>query len=216
MSLCTLSAVLRSHHHEAATHRNLSPADTDVIESTLTTIFSLDKLLQLLRERSASLELLGTRLTWEEHRSAAWVERRQIIDDFTQFITKRARWSTSIYDNTAKDDFPLPRRDSVNSFASAGSDTSVNVNSVTFSRSARFKLAEMLSRDAAYFGSRVTALRHSKIASAGKALDKLIDISRAPVPEELLDEQDRLEEQGITELEQIGKFAMSLVMQWRK
>ncbi|KXN87916.1 hypothetical protein AN958_07926 [Leucoagaricus sp. SymC.cos] len=201
---------------KAATHRNLSPADTDVIESTLGTIFALDKLLQLLRERSASLELLGTRLTWEEHRSAAWVERRQVIDDFTQFIMKRARWNTSIYDRPAKDDSPLARRGSVNSFASAGSDSSVNVNSAAFSRSARFKLAELLSRDAAHFGSRVTALRHGNIASAGKILDKLIDISRAPVPEELLDEQDRLEEKGITELEQVGKFAMNLVMQWRK
>jgi len=180
------------------------------------TIFSLDKLLQLLREHSASLELMATRLTWEEHRSSAWVERRMIIADLTQFIMNRARWSTSVYDNPVKDDFSLARRGSVNSFASAGSDSSVNVNSATFSRSVRFKLAEMLSRDAAHFGSRVTSLRHGRIASAGKALDKLIDLSRTPVPEELLDEQDRLEEKGITELEQIGKFAMNLVMQWRK
>jgi hypothetical protein len=132
----------------------------------------------------------------------------------TQFITKRARWSTSIYNNPVKDD--NSRRGSINSFASAGSDISVNVNSAAFSRSARFKLAELLSRDAAHFGSRVTSLRHGKIAPAGKALDKLIDISRTPVPEELLDEQDRLEEKGVNELEQVGKFAMSLVMQWRK
>lgn len=139
-----------------------------------------------------------------------------IIADLTHFISSRARWSTSIYDNPVKDDLSLARRGSVNSFASAGSDSSVNLNSTTFSRSVRFKLAEMLSRDAAYFGSRVTTLRHGRIASAGKALDKLIDLSRVPVPEELLDEQDRLEEKGITELEQIGKFAMNLVMQWRK
>ncbi|KAF9452205.1 hypothetical protein P691DRAFT_805390 [Macrolepiota fuliginosa MF-IS2] len=199
---------------KAATHRNLSPADTDVIELTLTTIFALDKLLQLLRDRSFSLELLATRLVWEEHRVAAWVERRLIIEDFTQFIAKRVRWNTSMYENPVKDEYPLGRRGSINSFASASSDTSVN--SAAFSRSARFKLAEFLSRDAAHFGSRVTALRHGKIASAGKALDKLIDISRVPVPEELLDEQDRLEEKGINELEQIGKFAMNLVMQWRK
>lgn len=139
-----------------------------------------------------------------------------IIEDFTQFITKRARWNTSIYDNSTKEEYPLARRGSINSFASANSDSSVNVNSAAFSRSARFKLAELLSRDAAHFGSRVTALRHGRIASAGKALDKLIDISRAPVPEELLDEQDCLEEKGINELEQVGKFALSLVMQWRK
>jgi hypothetical protein len=54
------------------------------------------------------------------------------------------------------------------------------------------------------------------VNAAGKALDKLIDHSRQPVPDELLDEQDRLEEMCITDLENIGKFTMSLVMQWRK
>jgi hypothetical protein len=129
---------------------------------------------------------------------------------------KRARWNVSIYESPIKEEYHGGRRGSINSFASAASDSSTNVNSAAYSRSARFKLAELLSRDAAHFGSRVTALRHGKIASAGKALDKLIDISRTPVPEELLDEQDRIEEKGINELEQIGKFAMSLVMQWRK
>jgi hypothetical protein len=95
-------------------------------------------------------------------------------------------------------------------------DSPVSTSSPGFSRSARFKLAELLSRDAAQFAGRVSSLRHSKISVAGKALDKLIDNSRKPVPEELLDEQDRLEEKGIHEMETIGKFAMNLVMQWRK
>jgi hypothetical protein len=54
------------------------------------------------------------------------------------------------------------------------------------------------------------------VNTAGKALDKLIDHSRKPVPDELLDEQERLEEMCINDLENIGKFTMSLVMQWRK
>lgn len=77
-------------------------------------------------------------------------------------------------------------------------------------------MAELLSRDAAQFAARVTSLRHGKITNAGKVLDKLIDHSRRPVPEVLLDEQDNLEEKGISDLEHIGKFVMSLVMQWRK
>lgn len=85
-----------------------------------------------------------------------------------------------------------------------------------FSRGARFKLAEMLSREAAQFASRVSSLRHTKIALAGKALDKLIDDSRKPVPDELLDEQDKLENEGITEMEDVGKFVMQMVMQWKK
>jgi hypothetical protein len=77
-------------------------------------------------------------------------------------------------------------------------------------------MAELLSRDAAQYTGRVTSLKHGMVNAAGKALDKLIDHSRKPVPEALLDEQDRLEEMCISDLENIGKFTLSLVMQWRK
>jgi hypothetical protein len=59
-------------------------------------------------------------------------------------------------------------------------------------------------------------LRHGKITAAGKALDKLIDSSKKPIPDELLDEQDKLEEQGISEMENVGRFTMGVVTQWRK
>ncbi|KAF8165017.1 hypothetical protein B0H34DRAFT_793453 [Crassisporium funariophilum] len=201
---------------KAATQRNLSPEDTDVIELTLTTIMELDKLLHLLRDRSENLEMLNIRLTWEEHRQAGWKERRQIVEDLHTFAVNRARWSPAIYEhNQRPEDSPdITRRGSITSLASIGSDLSVS--SPAFSRSARFRLAELLSRDAAHFTGRVTSLRHGKVMAAGKALDKLIDQSRKPVPEELLDEQDRLEEKCIHEMETIGKFTLSLVMQWRK
>lgn len=200
----------------AATQRNLSPEDTDVIELTLTTIYELDKLLHLLRDRTENLELLAIRLTWEENRTLAWVDRRKLLEDLELFLETRARWSPLIYEVVSKLEEPhnMSRRASITSLASVASDSSVS--SAAFSRSARFKLAEVLSRDAALFAGRITTLRHGKIAAAGKALDKLIDNSRKPVPEELLDEQDRLEEQGISNIEHIGKFAMNMVMQWRK
>jgi len=201
---------------QAATQRNLSPADTDLIELTLTTIYELDKLLHLLRDRSDNLEMMAIRLTWEENRRAGWRERRQITEDLNSFAVNRARWSPSIYDlpqkNEESSEVPT-RRGSIASLASTGSSDSV-INSPTFSRSARFKLAELLSRDAAQFTGRVTSLKHGTVSSAGKALDRLID--RKTVPEALLDEQDRLEEKCIGELENIGKFTLSLVMQWRK
>jgi hypothetical protein len=197
----------------AATQRHLSPEDTDLIELTLTTIYELDKLLNLLRDRSENLDLLGIRLTWEEQRRAAWIERRKILAEIETFLTTRARWSPSIYEFMAKpEEMTLKRRGSI---ASMASDSSVSSNA-GFSRSARFKLAELLSRDAAQFAGRVSSLRHGKIAAAGKALDKLIDNSRGPVPEELLDEQDKLEERGINEMENLGKFIMNVVTQWRK
>ncbi|KAG1892739.1 hypothetical protein F4604DRAFT_1701340 [Suillus subluteus] len=198
---------------KAATQRHLSPEDTDVIELTLTTIYELDKLLHLLRDRSENLDLLGIRLTWEEQRRAAWSDRQKILADIENFLTTRARWSPTIYEFMVKsEEKPSNRRGSV---ASMASDTSVTSNT-GFSRSARFKLAELLSRDSAQFAGRVSSLRHGKVAAAGKALDKLIDNSRRAVPEELLDEQDKLEDKGINEMEHVGKFVMNIVTQWRK
>lgn len=201
---------------EAATQRNLSPADTDLIELTLTTIYELDKLLHLLRDRSDNLELMSIRLSWEEFRTAAWIDRRTILADLTTFLDTRARWTPTVYEEMEVATPPPAsgRRGSLASLASVASDTLLA--SAGFSRSTRFKLAEVLSRDAAQFSARITALRHSKISVAGKMLDKLIDTSRTAVPEDLLDEQDRLEERGIAELDDVGKFAMNAVMQWRK
>ncbi|KAJ7937306.1 hypothetical protein B0H13DRAFT_2246539 [Mycena leptocephala] len=200
---------------KAATQRNLSPADTDLIELTLTTIYELDKLLHLLRDRSENLELLGIRLSWEEFRTAAWIDRRTIIADLKTFLDTRAQWTPAVYDDVGPPPSSVPnRRNSLASLASVASDTLLA--SAGFSRGARFKLAEVLSRDAAQFSARITSLRHSKISAAGKMLDKLIDTSRKAVPEDLLDEQDRLEEKGIAELEHVGKFVMNAVMQWRK
>lgn len=226
--LCSLKACIV----KAAASRNLSPADTDLIEITLTTIYTLDKLIHLLRDRSDNLELLGIRLTWEEKRKAAWTELRNLTTELQQFLETRGRWSPIVYERDEQDEpespstlaserlmLPLPqpslrRRGSAVSLASATSDTLAPT--LGLSRHERFRIAEILSRDAALFASRVSSLRHSKIAAAGKALDKLIDGSRKPVPDELLDEQDRLEDKGINEMEEIGKFVMHVVSQWKK
>ncbi|KAJ3543599.1 hypothetical protein NM688_g5836 [Phlebia brevispora] len=204
---------------KAATQRNLSPADTDLIELTLTTICGLDKLLHLLRDRSDNLELLGIRLIWEERRIAAWRELRSILADLGVFLHSRGRWSPSVYDSSlSEEEDPLPapeqsppivpsrtlrRKGSMVSLASSTSDSVIP--SLVMSRSERFKLAERLSREAAQFSSRVSSLKHNKINAAGKALDRLIDTSRRAVPDELLDEQDRLEDQGLNGMEDIGK-----------
>ncbi|KAF8491416.1 hypothetical protein JB92DRAFT_3006159 [Gautieria morchelliformis] len=225
---------------KAATRRNLSPEDTDLIELTLTTLLALDKLLHLLRDRSESLDLLGLRITWEEQRVTAWRERRFIVGDLEVFLSSRARWSLDTYELqppstpsaapglrfTSPSPSPSPRpssslrkrRDSAASLASISSDTSSSFNgpSSAVSRSTRYKLAELLSHDAALFSGRLTALNHGKVMAAGKTLDKLIDASRKPVPDEILDEQDRLEDKAVKELETIGKFALTVVMQWKR
>lgn len=184
---------------KAATQRNLTPEDTDLVELTLTTLFALDKLLHLLRDRSERLDLLCLRLTWEEHRTAAVSSRNDILSDLQKFLHNSARWSPSVY-------------------AAIGDDLDALTfeNTPGLSRIDRYRLAEALSKDAAQFASRVTHLRHGPVASSGKALDKLIDDSRTPVPDALLDEQDRIEDSCSNELEHIGKFAFSVVMQWKR
>lgn len=210
-----------------------------MIELTLTTLLALDKLLHLLRDRSELLDLLGLRLTWEGQRVTAWKERRSLLHDLEVFLNTRARWSLDTYELqapsnpspspafrfTSPSPSPSPsprpssalakRRDSAASLASISSDTS-NAGLSAFSRSIRYKLSELLSHDAALFSSRLTALNHGKVMAAGKTLDKLIDASRKPVPDEILDEQDRLEDKAIKELDSLGKFAMAVVMQWKR
>lgn len=183
----------------------------------MTTIKEFDKLLHLLRDRSENLDRLGIRLTWEDQRCAAWADRRQLLLDLQAFLSQRARWSPSVYEAIPQLECPAPapalsRRSSATSLAS---ETSSSYPS-GFSRSARFKQAEALSREAAQFAGRISSLRHGKITAAGKALDKLIDSSKKPIPDELLDEQDKLEEQGISEMENVGRFTMGVVTQWRK
>ncbi|KAH9071654.1 hypothetical protein EDB83DRAFT_2517469 [Lactarius deliciosus] len=185
---------------KAASKRNLSPEDTDIIELTLTTIYEFDKLLRLLRDRSENLDLLGTRLSWEEQRCAAVPGGLHL--SMTLFLRLEGSAPTSTP--------TLSRRGSVASLASEASSSS----SSGFSRTARFKLGEALSREAAQFAGRISSLRHGKIAAAGKALDKIIE--NRPVPGELLDEQDKLEEQGVDAMENVGRFVMSVVTQWRK
>ena len=141
------------------------------------------------------------------------------MKDLGAFLKNRAQWSPSIYENIAGETANPPaggntpaRRGSVASVTSASSDTAA----ANMSRAARFKLAEVLSKDAAILSTRISSLRHGKISVAGKTLDKLIDESRKPVPDIILDEQDRLESKGITEMEDLAQFVMNVVMQWKK
>ena len=140
------------------------------------------------------------------------------MKDLGAFLKNRAQWSPSLYENIVGEvtnpsigDTPV-RRGSVASVASASSDTAA----ANMSRAARFKLAEVLSKDAAILSTRISSLRHGRISAAGKILDKLIEESRKPVPDIILDEQDRLECKGITEMEDLGQFVMNVVMQWKK
>ncbi|CAE7226528.1 unnamed protein product [Rhizoctonia solani] len=200
---------------KAATQRNLSREDTDLIEVTLTTLLALDRLLHLLRGRAENLELMSIRLTWEEQRLLAWNEHQSILADLRAYITNRARWSIACFEQA-----PQPSASALDRRLSSASNASgppgdITSTRGTLSRGSRFMLGETLSLDAAQLSTRLLGLSKSVVAS-GKTLDKLIDSShRKPVPDEILDEQDKIEnESGATQ--DAGKFTMAMVMQWKK
>jgi len=212
-------------HFTAATQRNLSPADTDLIEVTLTTLFALDKLIHLLRARSDTLEFTGLRLTWEEKRIAAWKERNAIRDELQKFVKEHARWSASIYDrievnhsdaspsNASKESLSSSLNGRTSSPLGPDSTPRRNSNITGVSRGARYKFAEDLTRDAGRFTTRYSAVKRNHIIAAGKALDKMIE--KKTLPDEVLDEQDRLEN-DIRAMDSLTKFAMDMVTQWKK
>ncbi|KAG8935530.1 hypothetical protein FRC02_007674 [Tulasnella sp. 418] len=195
---------------KAKSKQNLSPEDTDLIELTLDTLFALDKLIHLLRGRADSLEQLGLRLTWEELRIAAWKDRRSILSDMDAFIKTRARWSPSVYDVLRHSSSPNPNATDANTQVPTIVEPT---DFLSLSRSARFKLSETLSHEAAAYASRVMSFRNTWINPSANALDKLIE--KRTVPDQLLDEQDRLEDQT-KEMDGLAKFPMQLVMQWKK
>ncbi|KZT41118.1 hypothetical protein SISSUDRAFT_1126688 [Sistotremastrum suecicum HHB10207 ss-3] len=193
---------------KAAANRNLSPEDTDLIELTLTTLLALDKLLHLLRVRSENLEILGLRINWETLWLEGWKEMQTISTDVQQFLQTRARWDPAHYTSASQSQSSIPDSQELIKSPQSNSDSLP-------SRGTRFHIAEGLTHEAGQIASRLNFLKHNKIFPSGKVLDKLIEKSRTPVPDRLLDDQDRLEDQGLKEMENVGKFVMSVVMQWK-
>jgi hypothetical protein len=165
-------------------------------------------------------------LTWEEKRIATWKERNAIREELQKFVKEQARWLVSAYDR-----IEMNHSDAGPSSASRGSlssgvnrqtpspplasdSTSRRNASITgISRGARYKFAEDLTRDAGRFTTRYSAVKRNHIIASGKALDKMIE--KKTVPDEVLDEQDRLEN-DIRTMDSLTKFAMDMVTQWKK
>ncbi|KAG8846350.1 hypothetical protein FRB96_002020 [Tulasnella sp. 330] len=193
---------------KAKSEQSLSPEDTDLIELTLETLFALDKLIHLLRVRADNLEQVDLRLKWEELRVGAWRDRKALLDDISRFVKTKARWSSSVYDQ-------LTDQGSSNTTppASAIPESPASAKFLALSRTARYKHAELLSHEAAAYSTRVLNFHNSWITPSGHILDKLIE--KRTVPDQLLDEQDRLEDQTKV-LDGVSKFPMQLVAQWKK
>ncbi|KAG8984242.1 hypothetical protein FRB94_000343 [Tulasnella sp. JGI-2019a] len=193
---------------KAKSEQSLSPEDTDLIELTLETLFALDKLIHLLRVRADNLEQIDLRLKWEDLRVGAWRERKALLEDISRFVKTKARWSSAVYDELTNQ-VPTGTTPPANNVG----ESPASAKFLSLSRTARYKHAELLSREAAAFSTRLLNFHNSWISPSGHILDKLIE--KRTVPDQLLDEQDRLEDQSKV-LDGVSKFPMQLVAQWKK
>jgi hypothetical protein len=189
-------------------------------------LLGLDKLIHLLRGRSDFLELTGLRLTWEEKRLDAWHEREAIQKELDNFIRTTARWTPESYQqviepmmhsshssvNVSTMQIDSPTATPVTT-SSPISTTRRNSAFSTSSRNPRYRVAEDLTRDAGRFATRIAAWKRNLIVPAGNALDSMIE--KKTVPDPILDEQDRLENNA-RPLEGLGRFAMEVVAQWKR
>jgi hypothetical protein len=204
---------LNDIHHSAKSEQNLSPQDTDLIEVTLTTLLAVDKLLHLLRSRSETLDMLGLRLHWEDQRIAAWDTRSQLLDELKAF-SEHALWEVSVY---APLSAPAPSTStSRHSTETVQSPESMFPHVLSMSaRSARRKLAEGLVAEARGLTSRMTYYKRDILPRPGVTLDKMIETSSTKVPDLILDEQDKLENDSKI-FDGLDKFIPTLQMQWKK
>ncbi|GAA5908711.1 hypothetical protein JCM5296_002683 [Sporobolomyces johnsonii] len=220
--------------------QELSPKDTDLIEVCLTTLFAVDKLLHLLRQRRKALILLGYRLQWEESVAAAWASHRQLLADLPTFLAK-SRWSIPLAiaspsrHPSGEPPARLPTSSSQTSLLSASTSLSTSTSSrrlsfiaspntaasfpspgpASASQMSRTMRSQMLSLSLSSLHSSLRLLTSSLLPSSSTHLDKLIDTSPSPLPDSFLDAQDALEDTIRRSTAGLGSFAEEMVRLWK-
>ncbi|KAN0066034.1 hypothetical protein ACQY0O_000127 [Thecaphora frezii] len=193
----------------------MSARDTDLIEITLDTIYSLDKLQKTLAGRKATLDLARQRLTWERRLCECWKEYCVLERELRTFVEKRARWSSSEYSRRAQasgsstlvDDAPAAPQEGHVPAASIDEQTRLG-----FMASWQIT-GEAIELEAVRLNLRIKALGQESVSQTGILLDIIID--QCQVPEKFIDEQEKLEEAMPGLLSQ-GVFVTSLADQWER
>ncbi|KZP00049.1 hypothetical protein CALVIDRAFT_320433 [Calocera viscosa TUFC12733] len=208
----------------AAANRHLTPEDTDLVDLTLSTLLALDHLLEAIQARSEQLDLFGHRVRWEDQRTECEQERLTLLSDLNTFISGPARWSPTAYEEaSASGTFVLPdqvasmpaavqARAGTPAFSQSSSSRSTPTMAFPTSRSQRFHLGQSLAADASRLYMRATNLREGRVEVAGKLLDRVISLKK--VPDQFLDEQDRLENDTEYLRRSLGEFSLALAEQW--
>ncbi|GAC95658.1 hypothetical protein PHSY_003234 [Pseudozyma hubeiensis SY62] len=179
---------------KAVSKRHLSGPDTDLLELALDTVFALDKLLRLLRERRHEHELTDLRLQWERTVCSAWADVADLRLDIKAFDTKCNTLAASRSSSLVS----LPG-EKTEQQTSDGDPTRIDVQHdhagqhIPRSASASSRLAlESLKLECSRLVLRIRSFDTEKARPAAKFLDLLID--QRQVPEKLIDEQERLED----------------------
>ncbi|SCV69746.1 BQ2448_1140 [Microbotryum intermedium] len=195
-----------------ASQKAMSPKDTDLIEITLTTLFAVDKLLNLLKNRRKALTLLDHRLQLGSSSQVrqCWQSHQSILADVPSFLSK-SRWTVPptsapalASPTTPTSPSPIDRRSSILLPSSHPSSSSLN----------RTLRTDTLSLSLATFKSRIYELSQQLIPESASTLDQLIDNTPEPLPDGFLDEQDRLEDGVELQTQGLEMFLIEMKAQW--
>ncbi|SJX60292.1 uncharacterized protein SRS1_11606 [Sporisorium reilianum f. sp. reilianum] len=179
---------------KAVSKRHLSGPDTDLLELALDTVFALDKLLRLLRDRRREHDLTELRLQWENLIRSSWIDVVDLRRDIEAFERKCKALAASR--SNATDTLP-PGVDSLdsNGRGSTSLDASHDTSKQRIPRSASSSsrlASESLKLETSRLVLRIRRFDTEKARPAGRLLDLLID--QRQVPERLIDEQEKLED----------------------
>jgi hypothetical protein len=151
----------------------LSAKDTDVVEVALETIVSLEKLRSLLEVRSLSLSLYLSRLIWDTQRRDCWSTYAALAKEADELVINGAQW-------------PVTGSQTGHSSPN-GSSRPISIHLSSTSKPHNKHLFSEVS----HFRARVTHFVEMQVPNAGVCLDAVIE--QLQVPEEFIDEQDRID-----------------------
>ncbi|UZJ55004.1 hypothetical protein CBS101457_004324 [Exobasidium rhododendri] len=203
---------------KAASERDMSPQDTDLIEITMQTLLALDALLRLLKSRREALDLLERRLRWEQKRKDCWTSYISLSQDLDDFV-EQSQWSPRVYQKQYAEDQSLTADADDSTFrstslADCSPMTEKSFTGITLtSTSAARRQGAVLKTQARLLSIRCHSFVNDLVPISGKELDVLIE--RRKVPEAFLDEQDRLEDLAES-IKGREIFLIQLTLQWRK
>lgn len=171
----------------------MSLEDTDLVELAVQTLVALDSLLRTLSARRQALEILRARLLWEAQREKCWKAYAPLRTDLNEFIPSKGRWKKQEHADSLQTE-RYPRLSEQPSVQTHSEGSSIKVQSSTLAR-------------------RCQLFSNELVPLAGRLMDDIIELNQ--VPDQFLDEQDRLEDLAEQSREE-QLFAVQLNLQWNK